>query len=121
MKVIPTAEQVNELIVTLRENDISTKDISDTYHTFGELYYHRAILFCVICMQNSELAWKATEHHDGTMFDGMFIVGLDTPQGQYTYHYNMNLWDLFDVKTLEQAPEYDGHKPGDITRLLSLI
>lgn len=121
MKATHTPEQINELIAQLRESDISTKNISDTYHTFGELYYHRALLFCVICSQNKEIAWKATEHHDGTMFDGMFIVGLDTPQGQYTYHYNMNMWDLFDVKVLDQAPMYDGHKPEDITRLLSLI
>ena len=26
-------------------NGLSTKDISDGYHTFGELYEHRRILF----------------------------------------------------------------------------
>ena len=26
----------------------------------------------------------------------------------------------FNIKELEKAPEYDGHKPKDVTRLLSL-
>ena len=93
---------------------------SDGYHTFDELYYHRMMLFSVVCNNNSEIAWKSWLHHDGTMFDGMFIVGVDTPDGQYTYHYNAEFWDCFKVKELEQAPEYDGHTPSDIDRLLSL-
>ena len=101
---------------------IKTKDISDGYHTFGELYDHRAKLFSVICNQNKERAWKSKLHDDGTMFDGdMFIVGVETPEGQYTYHYHIDpYWDMFDVKELDYAPKYDGHKPSDITRLFSL-
>ena len=104
-----------------QKGTILTKDISDTYHTFGELYHHRAILFSVILNNNKDKAWKSWLHHDGTMFDKMFIVGIDTPQGQYTYHYNPEYWDLFDVKILDNAPVYDGHLPKDIDRLLSLV
>jgi hypothetical protein len=44
------------------------------------------------------------------MYDGMFIVGIDTPDGQATYHYDINpYWDMFWVKELENAPEWDGH------------
>lgn len=94
--------------------------ISDGYHTMDELYYHRGVLFLVICNQNSDLAWKSRKHSDDTMYDGMFIAGIDTPEGQYTYHCENDLWDLFNVKELEHAPEWDGHKPKDIVRLLSL-
>lgn len=98
----------------------SKKEISDGYHTFGELYYHRMILFSVICKMYKDKAWKSWKHDDGTMFNDSFIVGIDTPEGQYTYHYNTRFFDVFDVKELAFAPTYDGHKPKDITRLLAL-
>ena len=95
-------------------------EISDGYHTFNELYDHRMILFSLICNSNSQRAWKSWKHHDGTMYDNYFIVGINTPEGQYSYHYHEDNWDYFDVKELEVAPEWDGHKPNDIKRLLSL-
>lgn len=97
-------------------------EVSDGYHTFNELYHHRAVLFSVICNQNKEKAWKSKSHDDGTMYANMFIVGIDTPEGQYSYHYDVNpYWAMFDVKTLDNAPKWDGHKPDDITRLVSLL
>lgn len=94
---------------------------SDGYHTFDELYHHRMILFSIICNQNKENAWKSLKHHDGTMYDDYFIVGITTTEGDYTYHYHIDNWHYFDVKELPLAPEWDGHKPDDITRLLSLV
>ena len=83
---------------------------SDGYHTFNELYHHRAVLFSVICNDRPTLAWKSKLHHDGTMFDGMFIVGIDTPDGAATYHYDMDpYWNMFNVPEVENAPEWDGH------------
>lgn len=105
----------------LKEQLNNIKDVSDGYHTFDELYYHRMVLFSVICNKFKEVAWKSKLHHDNTMFDGCFIVGIDTPKGQYTYHYKLKFWDYFNVKELEKSPEYDGHKPLDVERLLSLI
>lgn len=97
-------------------------NVSDGYHTFNELYHHRAILFSVICNQNKELAWKSKSHDDGTMFADMFIVGIQTPQGQATYHYNTNpYWNMFKIKTLDFAPKWDGHTSEQaIERILSL-
>jgi len=87
-------------------------DLSDGYHTFNELYHHRAVLFRVICSCFPDLAWKSKRHHDGTMYNGMFIVGIQTPAGQATYHYDINpYWDMFRVKELPKAPEWDGHTP----------
>lgn len=113
---------INEKIIDLRNEGISRKNISDGYHTFDDLYYHRMILFSIICNQNKGKSWKSKLHYDGTMFgDDSFIVGINTPEGQYTYHYKLDYWDMYDVKELEYAPEYDGHKPSDITRLTSLL
>lgn len=95
--------------------------LSDGYHTFEELYYHRMILFSVICNQNKERSWKSKLHADGTMFENYFIVGITTKEGDYTYHYHMDYWDMFNVNELDTAPEWDGHKPEDLKRLLSLL
>ena len=100
---------------------LKTGDLSDGYHTFNELYHHRAVLFSVIVNQNKEIAWKSKKHHDGTMYDGMFIVGIDTPQGEYSYHYDIEpYWNMFECKELVNAPVWDGHEPKDIDRLLSI-
>lgn len=97
-------------LVVLPETGIG--DLSDGYHTFNELYHHRAILFSVICNEHPDISWKSKLHHDGTMFDGMFIVGINTPEGQATYHYDIDpYWDMFRVPELSQAPKWDGHTP----------
>jgi hypothetical protein len=96
--------------------------ISDGYHTFDELYHHRMMLFAVICQKYRDKSWRSLKHSDGTMYDDYFIVGVTTPDGDYTYHYHIDNWDYFwGVKQLEFAPEWDGHKPSDIERLLDLL
>ena len=101
-------------------NNVDSGRLSDGYHSFNELYAHRMSLFAVICQQNQSHAWKSKLHHDGTMHDDYFIVGVSTPQGQFSYHYQMKDWDLFKVKELEKAPEWDGHTSDDVKRLFSL-
>lgn len=89
-----------------------TGETSDGYHTFDELYDHRARLFSVVVRDHREIAWKSRLHHDGTMYDGMFIVGIETPGGQATYHYDVDpYWGIFDCEELDRAPEWDGHTP----------
>ena len=91
---------------------VITGETSDGYHTFNELYHHRAVLFSVIVKAFPERAWKARQHNDGTMYSGMFIVGIDTPDGQASYHYDIDpYWDMFECRELERAPEWDGHTP----------
>lgn len=96
-------------------------EVSDGNHTFNELYEHRTTLFSIILNQNKDKGWKSKLHDDGTMFDNYFIAGITTPEGEYTYHQHMDWWDKFDVEERERAPEWDGHKPEDITRLYSLL
>ena len=105
LSIQPTAD-----VVEIPEGGIG--DLSDGYHTFNELYHHRAILFSVICNSMPDKAWKSKLHDTGDMFDGMFIVGIETPEGQATYHYDIEpYWDMFKVKELEKAPKWDGHTP----------
>lgn len=97
-------------------------DFSDGYHTFNELYHHRAVLFSALCNMMPEKAWKSKLHDAGDMFDGMFIVGIETEQGQATYHYDIEpYWDMFKVKELERAPKWDGHTPSDAIERIGTI
>lgn len=118
-------ENINWNIAHFKElyPNYSMGEVSDTYHTFNELYDHRAKLFVVICSDHRQLAWKSKHHEDGSMYDGMFIVGINTPAGPATYHYDIDpYWDMFDVPELPNAPAWDGHTPSDaIQRILSLI
>lgn len=112
---------INDSILRAKELGLSTNNISDKWHTFGDLYYHRMILTACLAKLIKDHSWKSKLHHDGTMFEDSFIVGFDTPQGQYSYHYHLEYWNMFDIAELDKAPEYDGHKPDDIDRLLSLV
>ena len=113
LKILPATD-----VVEIPQSGIG--DLSDGYHTFNELYHHRAILFSVVCNSMPDRAWKSKLHDTGDMFDGMFIVGIETPQGQATYHYDINpYWDMFKVKELEKAPKWDGHTPKDAIERIS--
>lgn len=97
-------------------------EMSDGYHTFNGLYYQRMVLFAALVKQNKDSAWKSHRHEDGEMCfgGGWFIVGIDTPDGSYTYHYEDKDWDLFDCEELPVGKHWDGHTEDDVTRLLSL-
>ena len=99
-------------------------DLSDGYHTFNQLYHQRAVLFAAIVNQNKDISWKSFKHSDGKYcFDSngeWFIVGIDTPEGSYTYHYEKNYWNMFKCQELECGKEWDGHTEEDVIRLLSL-
>lgn len=92
-------------------------------HTVDDLYRHRAVLFAIVVHVYKDWAWKSKRHADGSMYDGMFIVGINSPFGQITYHYYISpCWDMFDCDELDHAPEWDGHSSDDVLdRLKNLI
>ena len=110
-------DRINEQILAVKD----TSEISDGSHTFGELYHHRAILSATIFNANRDVAWKSKRHDDGEMIKGFFIVGIETPEGQFTYHYPLEYWNYFKVKKMNYAPVWDGHSSEDVCRLLSLV
>lgn len=96
-----------------------TGDTSDGYHTFNELYEHRALLFIMLAKQNYGKAWRAKLHEDGTMYDGYFIAGIHTPEGDITYHLEEKYWnDMNGMVTLTYADKYDGHTSQDVAKRL---
>lgn len=98
-------------------------DVSDGFHTFNGLYEQRMILFAALVKAYKDKAWKSYRHEDGEYCfgGGWFIVGIDTPEGSYTYHYENDYWDMFDCTELPTAKHWDGHTEADAkTRLMSL-
>ena len=97
-------------------------DLSDGFHTFNSLYYQRMILFATLVKTYKDRSWKSLRHEDGELCfgGGWFIVGIDTPEGSYTYHYENKYFDIFDCQILDYSKPWDGHTEKDVTRLLSL-
>lgn len=95
--------------------------MSDGYHTFADLYEQRLILSAALAKNNLN-AWKSKRHEDGTVpfGGGWFIMGFDTDEGCYTYHYELKDWDLFQCKELDKGKPWDGHTSKDVRRLLSI-
>lgn len=101
----------------------SIGELSDGFHTFNGLYEQRMILFAALVKAYKDKAWKSYRHEDGEYCfgGGWFIVGIDTPEGSYTYHYENKYWDMFDCVELPRAKHQDGHTEADAeTRLMSL-
>ncbi len=100
-----------------------TGEIGDGYHTLNELYEHRHALFIALCRHLSAWGWRSRLHADGSMFDGWFVMGLCVNAGdQISYHLPLRLWDMTNfVRTLDRAPEWDGHTPTDVIRRLALL
>ena len=97
-------------------------EVSDGFHTFDELYHHRAVLFSVICNSMPNKAWKSKLHDSGDMFPGMFVVGIRTSEGYATYHYDIDpYWDMFKVPEVTMAPPWDGHTPQDAINRISKL
>lgn len=95
--------------------------MSDGYHTFADLYEQRLILSAALA-KNNPYAWKSKRHEDGSVpfGGGWFIMGFDTDEGCYTYHYELKDWDLFQCKELDKGKPWDGHTSKDVRRLLSI-
>lgn len=103
--------------------DKETDQISDGFHTFGELYDHRRALTAVLAGLPNVVSWRSKAHHpeDDPMFEGgYFIVGINLPTGTITYHYKLSHWDDFRaVPELKHAPKWDGAPPeATVERLL---
>lgn len=118
-------DKINEQIQKLVEdNKISAKNISDGHHTFEELYLERVALLAIICNSNPNIAWKSKRHFDeinDPMFNGDFIIGINTPEGMANYHLKLKYWDIFTITEIDYAPKFNNHTPeDDINKLFSL-
>lgn len=100
---------------------VDVEKMSAGYHTFADLYEQRLILSAALAKNNPH-AWKSKRHEDGSepFGGGWFIMGFDTDEGCYTYHYELKDWDLFQCKELDKGKPWDGHTSKDVRRLLSI-
>jgi hypothetical protein len=98
-------------------------EVSDGYHTFGELYEHRIALWMAICKLLAIDAWRSRKHSDGSCIDGWFVLGLFDDAGkQMTYHLPNSRWDECDfAETLDRAPKFDGHTSADVLKRLARL
>ena len=111
--------RVDEMIENIPAADVDK--LSDGYHTFADLYEQRLILSAALAKNNPH-AWKSKRHEDGSVpfGGGWFIMGFDTDEGCYTYHYELKDWNLFHCKELDKGKPWDGHTSKDVRRLLSI-
>lgn len=113
-------EMIEEVCNKLGLDDI--RWFSDGHHTFDSLYNQRLVLTAALVKVYKDKAWKTKYHEDGEpCFGGdWFLVAIDTPKGEYGYHYRMQYWDMFDCKEIPKAKHWDGYTDKDVDRLLSL-
>jgi len=115
--------------VNLEVDVEKTENVSDGYHTFGELYEHRIEIWIISCLFAKRLfvmgagktfPWRSKKHSDGSVWDRWFILGIGMEKGeQITYHLPIERWDDCEfAETLEKAPEWDGHTSNDVLERL---
>jgi len=114
---------------------IDTNDISDSYHTFWELYKHRIHNFMAVCKLSMELEqvvserrdrWfdciKSKKHDDWSTWEWWFIMQLETKEWQISYHLPEEYWDKCPfAEEKELANKWDKHTSDDVLdRLLKI-
>lgn len=107
------------------EFEISHKEVggetSDGYHTFNELYEHRHALFINVVLAHHDIAFKTWKNDKGEVWDGWFILGMNTAYGQITYHLPESYWERIPVNEVERNSDYDGHTDKDVLERLNLL
>jgi hypothetical protein len=117
-------KKVNNLIKEEGQKGFPVGKISDSYHSFDELYEHRIELYIQLCgwihAMGDEKVWRTTVHSDGSVWEGWFLLGINKEKGkQITYHLPMTEWARCgNFETLTNAPEYDGHTSQDVLQRL---
>jgi hypothetical protein len=117
--------KINDLIAELPSMQEANK-VSDGFHTFGEVYEHRVVLYLVLCkfMQKQGYpVWRSQVHDDKSFIEGFFVLGINQNEGeQITYHIRNHHWDSTDfADTLDVAPKFDGHTSQDVVARLGNI
>lgn len=122
MKVIIDGK-IDNFICKSLENGMTIEgdfSVSDSYHSFDELYSHRMLLYISLMKSYPHISWKSKKHNDGSEYEGYFIAGMKLPVGDISYHIIDKFWDLLsNVKELENAPPWDSHTSDDVLNRLN--
>lgn len=141
-------EKQKEIIDTAESIGLKVGEISDSYHTFNELYeirlaYNVALFneWAANCIQVTEVKKKGEDliyrkieptqvkynvhkswrHYEGDLCFGgdWFIVVANLPTGQISNHYHKTHWDKFKIPEVEKALyPFDGHSTKDVIERL---
>lgn len=116
--ITTTSDEKNE---NTSQNSLN-KDVGQL--AVNDLYYQRAVLTSLFVNENPNICWKSLRHHkaDNPIYEGMFVIGIETPFGIATFHYSVDkYWGLFCVQELPCAPKWDGHTPEESIERLKLF
>lgn len=125
-------KNVENIVNDLITSTCDANKISDGYHTIGELYEHRVVLFIVLCQfyiqgeisYEERLVWISQRHNNGCSDPNWFLMGIGKEQGeQIVYPVPFSYWDkcvCFAVE-LERAPKWDGHTSKDVLERLKKL
>ena len=100
----------------------SITDLSNETVSVKDLTFQKCILVAALVNLNKDISWKSKRNDSGELCSKgeYFIVGIETPEGPYTFHSKIEYWELFHCKELEKGKYWDGKSERDIMRLLSL-
>ena len=123
-EMINNTTALNHLIKVMYDSyEIDGNEISDTIHTFGELYDYRMLYNALwvneIADKKDYNVFKSIRHEDGNLCfneQGWFIVVVVLPNGKIIdNHYEIKYWNLFKCKELYKSEiSYDGHTSKDV-------
>jgi len=105
--------------------DWKVGDVSDGFHSFDQIYEHRCLLFLatIAAFSNqktiAEHCWKSRLHHNGEMFDGWFVAGINLQEAPISYHLPLRMWNGCVALEIDRAPEWDGYTSQDVSDRLS--
>ena len=99
----------------MKNKEIINGKTSDGFHTFDELYKFRMILNALLVnewfskgLYDIHKSWKHSDWEK--CFGGWwFIVVMELPTGQVSFHYEKKYFDLFKCKERELSNKWDWH------------
>lgn len=122
--------KLNKVAQEVRDTIVIDENTSDGYHTFKELYEFRKLLTANLFREwhlslysEDYNIHKSKRHFDGELcFEGRwFIISASLPQGQITFHYKIEDWELFNIPEKEKCLYFDGHTSQDVLDRLKLF
>lgn len=109
------ATRINRSIAKAKASkELDTNLISDSYHTFGELYAHRIEIFIALCRVLAFGGGAVIPVWRSQQDDDWFILGIGNKAGeQISYHLPMDKWAECGF-AMGKVPNWDGHTSADV-------
>ena len=116
---------LNKIIKYYKNKGMSTKKLYGYGNTFEYEYNIRTKYIKELINKHQDISWKTKRHYNedkDPMFNGCFMIGMNTPTGPAMFHLKLEHWDDVNVKEIENGPKYDGATTKEILfRLYSVF